>query len=73
MEGGIGILLLVIIAVVAIGFAIALYLTGGALWSKQTSPRTDDSDDGSRPEHKRPTSLAQERTHFVGTGRDKDD
>jgi hypothetical protein len=67
MEGGIGILLLLIIAVVAIGFGIALYVTGGSLWAKQTG---SGDDDGERPEHKRPTTPAQEHTHFVGTERD---
>jgi hypothetical protein len=32
MEGGVAILLLLIIFVVAGGFAVAMYLTGGALW-----------------------------------------
>lgn len=72
MEGGIGIALLLILLVVAVGFGIALYVTGGALWSTKTSRRGDDGEgEGERPEHKRPTTPAQEHTHFVGT-RDDD-
>jgi hypothetical protein len=71
MEGGIGILLLVIIAVVAIGFGIALYVTGGALWGSKTGRRGELGGDERRPEHERPTSPAQEHTEFVGApGRD---
>jgi hypothetical protein len=66
MEGGIGIALLLIVLVVAIGFGIALYVTGGAMWSKETSRKGGD-EKGERPEHKRPTTPAQEHTHFVGT------
>jgi len=68
MEGGIGILLLLIIVVVAIGFGIFLYVTGGAMWAKETSPREDGGDE-ERPTHKEPTSVEQEHTHFVGTER----
>jgi hypothetical protein len=67
MEGGIGILLLLIILVVAIVGGVALYVTGGALWTKQTS---DDAGEGGRqrrPEHKEPRDPAQEHTHLVGT------
>jgi len=64
MEGGIGILLLLILAVVAIGFAIAMYVTGGALLKSEDKA---GGDDGHRPEHKRPTSPTQEKVHMVGT------
>lgn len=70
MEGGIGILLLVIIAIVVIGFAIALYVTGGSLWAKETASRNGGAGEGERPDHKRPTQPAQEHTHFVGSARD---
>ena len=68
MEGGIGIALLLIVAVVVVGLGIALYLTGGTLWFKRTSPGEDAGEE--RPEHKRPTTPAQEHTHFVGTRHD---
>jgi hypothetical protein len=63
MEGGIGIFLLLLIAIVVIGGGIALYITGGALWSKGSG----DRESGQRPVHKEPKDPAQEHTHFVGT------
>jgi hypothetical protein len=66
MEGGVGLLLLLVIIVVAIGFAIALYVTGGALWSKDSGD-DDDGESTRRPRHKAPTTPAHEHTHFVGT------
>jgi hypothetical protein len=63
MEGGIGIFLLLIIAIVVIVGGIALYVTGGALWSRGSG----DADSGDRPVHKAPKDPAQEHTHFVGT------
>jgi hypothetical protein len=77
MEGGIAILLLLIIAVVAAVVGIALYFTGGALWFGKTSAEGDKvegSDDGRferRPEHKRVTSETIENTHVVGTRDDE--
>jgi hypothetical protein len=68
MEGGIGILLLLIIAVVVAVIGIALYLTGGAIWSGKT--KTGDDEGAGRPAHKRPRDPAQENVEFVGTGRD---
>jgi len=41
MEGGIAILLLLIIFVVAAVIGIALYLTGGALWFGKTSAKRE--------------------------------
>jgi flagellar basal body-associated protein FliL len=67
MEGGIGILLLLIIAVVALGLAIALYVTGGSIWARK---ETQDEKSSAQPEHKRPTSPAHEKTEFVGTRHD---
>jgi hypothetical protein len=77
MEGGIAILLLLIIAVVAAVIGIALYLTGGALWFGKTSPEgdkiegSDRSERFDRPEHKEVTTASIENTHVVGT-RDDD-
>jgi hypothetical protein len=70
MEGGIGILLLLIIAVAVGVIGIALYLTGGALWSGKTKPGGDDGEGEGRPVHERPRDPAQEKVKFVGTGRD---
>jgi hypothetical protein len=72
MEGGIAILLLVIVAVVAGVLAIALYLTGGALWLGKTDPERDriegDADrGGERPAHKRVDQPEPERVQMAGT------
>ena len=77
MEGGIAILLLLIIAVAAVVIGAALYFTGGALWFGKTSPKGDQiegGDDGRferRPEHKRVSSKTIENTHVVGTRDDE--
>jgi uncharacterized iron-regulated membrane protein len=70
MEGGIGILLLLIIAVVVAVIGVALYVSGGAIWSGKT--KTGDDAEAGRPVHKRPRDPAQEKVEFVGTGRDDD-
>jgi hypothetical protein len=72
MEGGIGILLLLIILVVAGVLGIALYLTGGALWFGKTSPEGDrieggDGEMAARPEHKHVDQPEAERVHLAGT------
>jgi uncharacterized iron-regulated membrane protein len=71
MAGGIAILLLVIVAVVAAVAGLSLYLTGGFLWWRKTDPRADriegDREHDRRPRHTRPTTPAQQRTDFVGT------
>lgn len=41
MEGGIAILLIVIVGIVVGVIALASYLTGGALWARKTSPSGD--------------------------------
>jgi hypothetical protein len=75
MEGGIAILLLLIIVAVAAVIGIALYLTGGALWFGKTSPEGDKVEGGDgrfkRPEHKKVTSETIENTELAGT-RDDD-
>jgi hypothetical protein len=77
MEGGIAILLLLIILVIGGVIAVAMYLTGGALWFGKTSSEGDkvegDGDRPShRPRHKRVTSETIENTELVGTKRDDD-
>jgi hypothetical protein len=70
MEGGIGILLLFIIFVVALVVGIALYLTGGALWFGKTSAKGDmvegGADEEERPVHKRVDQPESERVRMAG-------
>ena len=74
MAGGIGILLLLILLVAGIALAIAMYLTGGALWFGRSDAKKDRVEgreaDGeeARPLHTHPTSEYHENTEFVGTG-----
>jgi hypothetical protein len=80
MAGGIAILLLVIVLLVAGAIALALYGTGGVLWHRKTDPAGDRAESpigdaqargehGRRPQHLRPRTTAQQRTDFVGGGR----
>jgi hypothetical protein len=70
MEGGIAIILLVIIVVIAAILGIALYLTGGALWARKTSAKGDRIEGGPnryhRPEHQEASSPTTESTEVVG-------
>jgi len=75
MAGGIAILLLIIVLLVVGGIALAMYGTGGFLWSRRLDPEGDKAerpiegrrgDRERRPQHTRPTNRAQERTDFVG-------
>jgi hypothetical protein len=69
MEGGIAILLIVVILVVAGGLGIALYITGGTLWAGKTAKGGDKIEGGERPSrsrHERPTSPTIENTEVVG-------
>jgi hypothetical protein len=71
MEGGIALLLLIIIIAVAAVLGIALYLTGGTLWAGKTAKGGDkvegsDDDEASRSRHERPTSPTIENTEVVG-------
>jgi hypothetical protein len=73
MEGGIAILLIIVVVLVVGGIGLALYLTGGALWAGRTSPKGDRIEGGAnrehRPEHKQATSPTTEHTHVVGADR----
>jgi len=71
VEGGVAFFLLLILVVVAVGFAIALYLTGGALLAK--SDRDAGDADKPPPVHSHPTSPTQEKVRFAGTGGDEDE
>ena len=69
--GGIGLILILIILVVAAVIGFFLYSTGGVLWKRKTDPAGDRIEGGGEPEprprHTRPTDRAQEDTRFVGT------
>lgn len=73
MEGGIAILLLVVVLALAGVVGFFLFGTGGFLWKRKTDPteervdRVDEAD--ARPEHTQPTDPVLERTEFVGTKR----
>jgi hypothetical protein len=78
MAGGIAVLLLIIVLLVAGGIALGLYGTGGFLWWRKTDPdqdraehaTEDPSNEGARrPQHTRPTTPAQKQTDFVGRER----
>ena len=71
MEGGVAFFLLLILVVVAGGFAIALDVTGGALLAK--SDRDAGDADEPRPVHSHPTSPTQEKVRYAGTGDDEDE
>ena len=62
MEGGVAILLLLIILVVGWGFAIAMYLTGGAIMFGKDLEKRGTGED--RPEHKKVTAPHLEHTDF---------
>jgi hypothetical protein len=64
MEGGVAIILLIVIAVVALGIGITLYLTGGLIGSRGS----ESAEDEPRPDHK--VVENPEKVHFVGTDRE---
>jgi len=61
MEGGIAILLIVIVLVVAGGIGLVMYLTGGTLWARRTSA----SGDRVEPEHPAPVERRHIRPESV--------
>ncbi|HKG01828.1 MAG TPA: hypothetical protein VKB03_01495 [Conexibacter sp.] len=70
MEGGIAILLIVIMLIVGGFVASGLFGAGGFLWWRKTDPQGDrvegDAGEGRRPRHTAPTTPAKENTDFVG-------
>jgi hypothetical protein len=70
MEGGVAIILLLVLAVVVLVGGVALYLTGGAILF---SGDKDGGEGSHRPKHKRPTDPVQENREFVGVHHDGDD
>ena len=72
MEGGVAILLLVVLLIVGGFVASGLLGTGGFLWWRKTDPRGDrveGEESDPRPQHTAPTTPAQEHTDFVGGDR----
>jgi hypothetical protein len=69
MSGGIAIILVLIILVVAAIIGVVLYLTGGLLTLGRKTPGGDDH----RPEHKRATSPELEHTDMVGADKAVED
>jgi hypothetical protein len=73
MEGGIGIILLLLIVVVGGVAGIALYLTGGALWFGKTHPEGDKIEGGvggdgaERPRFKHVDVPEEEHVMLAGT------
>jgi hypothetical protein len=70
MEGGIGIILLVVILIAGVGIGIALYLTGGALWFGKTSPEGDKVEGSAaaeRPRFKHVEMPPEEHVTLAGT------
>ena len=65
MEGGIAILLLLVLAAVAAAWALGLFGTGGALSLLRRSEAKRESSE--RPTHTHPTTPYHENTTFVGT------
>ena len=64
MEGGIAILLLLVLAAVIAAYAFGLFGTGGVLSLRRRSEAKEEAPD--RPVHARPTTPYHENTTFVG-------
>jgi len=74
VEGGVAFFLLLILFVLAVGFGIAMYVTGGALLVKSDREAGDAGDaDEPRPVHTHPTSPTQGKVRFAGTDGDEDE
>jgi hypothetical protein len=72
VEGGIAILLLLVIAVIAVVIGIALYLTGGTLSLKRDLAEGEGAADAeSRPTFKRVDQPEPERVRLAGTPADE--
>ncbi len=65
MEGGIAILLLLILAAVAAAWVFGLFGAGGALSLRRRAEAKGDS--AERPTHTHPTTPYHENTTFVGS------
>lgn len=70
MEGGIGIFLIVVAAIVIGVIAAWLFGWGGFAGYRHREEAGEQVSERERPEHTSPTTPAQEHTHFVGTDRD---
>jgi hypothetical protein len=65
VEGGVAILLLLVLLAVGAAFALGLFSTGGALSLRRRSEAKGDAS-GDRTTHTRPTTPYHENTTFVG-------
>jgi hypothetical protein len=71
MEGGVAIILLLVVGVIAVVAGVVLYATGALV---SLSGKRDDGDgDSHRPRHKRPTDPVQENREFAGVHRTDDE
>ena len=64
MEGGIAILLLLVLVVIAGGFAVAFTSLGTALGLREEKEAQDADGEGGRPVHTEPTTPYHEHTRF---------
>jgi hypothetical protein len=64
MEGGVAILLLLMLAAAGVAFALAFTSLGGALGLRRRKDAKDAADEG-RPEHTQPTTPYHENTRFT--------
>jgi hypothetical protein len=67
MEGGVAIILAIVLVVLIVGGGVFLYITGAL--TSVAGDRTAREDE-TRPRHKEPGDEVQENTEFVGTRRD---
>jgi len=70
MEGGIGIFLIIVAAIVIGVIAAWLFGWGGFAGFRHREQAGERATERERPEHTRPSNRAQEHTHFVGSDRD---
>jgi hypothetical protein len=69
MEGGIAILLLLVLVVIGGACLVLFTSVGGALGLRRRKDSKDAADEG-QPVHARPTTPYHENTTFVGTEQD---
>jgi hypothetical protein len=65
MEGGVAILLLLMLVAVGVAFAVAFTSLGGALGLRRRKDAKDAADEEGRPTHTRPTTPYHENTRFT--------
>ena len=70
MEGGIAILLLLMLFAVGVAFALAFTSLGGALGLRRRKDAKEEADEG-QPKHRHPTTPYHENTRFTRPGHDE--